>query len=154
MGGSRKKWDGWNTGPKLDEARVIAPEVAGPTRAKKDRRRWCKGKIGVEHAWEIKISKWAIQHRLRWANASSEHSSCGWRADHDRINTKQGRLWLPNGEWHWNCVHNHVCANCGKILEHFSGIGKECPDRTPRDESARCDCWSCRTRPGHHIDKG
>lgn len=141
MGGSRKKWE-WGPRLKLDEARVIAPEAAGPTRAKKDRRRWCKGKAGVEHAWEVQISKWAMHSRLAWGKAN-EHASCRWRADHQRINTTAGRRYLATGEWRWQCVHNHVCANCGKILEHFSGIGKECP--IPRPEKPQeCDCYSCR----------
>jgi hypothetical protein len=142
---SRKKWGGWNAGPKLDEARVIAPEVAPRSRPKKDRRRWCKGKATVEHAWEIKLSKHAIYWGAR--NSGSEHRRCGWRAEHERVNYADHYEWIPTGEWRWNCVHVHACKNCGKIFEQYVGIGSECPIERP-PTPAECSCLSCaRPRP-------
>jgi hypothetical protein len=135
--------NGWDTKPKLDEARVIAPEESTKHRARKDRRHWCKGKVGVEHAWEIRLSKWTVYMRAK--NPENQYASCGWRAKHDRINTTAGRQYLPTGEWSWHCGHNHVCTNCGKILERYSGIGKDCPVERP-PVPTKCNCWSCKTR--------
>ena len=77
-----------------------------PTRARKDRTRWCRGKVGVEHTPVLRPRDpgWGDQervcHRYRWA----EH------------------LWV--------CYEQIVCTSCGKILKdglpvqdcaHFDG---------------------------------
>lgn len=36
-----------------DERLIEPPEVPGKPRAKKDRKKWCKGKVGREHSWGL-----------------------------------------------------------------------------------------------------
>lgn len=126
---------GWNTKPKLDEARVIAPEEPTKRRARKDRRRWCRGKVGVEHVLVIQKSK----------NDRYVNSDCEWRCEHHWSAFLYGKRWVSTDEVFWHCRHQRACANCGKILEHY-GVGPDCPDRTPKPEKFVCRCWSCTQR--------
>ncbi|HEX4393325.1 MAG TPA: hypothetical protein VH084_17550 [Mycobacterium sp.] len=130
-----KKYKGWDTKPKLDEARVIAPETPPTPRAKKDRRRWCKGKVGVDHKLIIQKSK----------NSHYAQVCCGWRCEHHWTAFLHGKRWTATGEVFFSCRHQRACVNCGKILEHY-GVGRECPDWTPKPEKRVCDCWSCTHR--------
>jgi len=75
--------------------------------AKKDRRRWCKGKIGVEHKLEVMLRK-PMQIGDRIEDITCRYPSWGTRS------------WCP-----WMCFHKRECVTCGKILEH--GLGIECP---------------------------
>lgn len=67
---------GWNTKPKLDEARFLAPE-APPHSSRKNTRKWCRGKEGVEHKLEIRVSKWGNRISARFPK--SDYAGCGWR---------------------------------------------------------------------------
>jgi hypothetical protein len=127
--------NGWDTKPKLDEARVIAPEEPTKRRARKDRRRWCRGKTGVEHVLVIQKSK-----SDRYVN-----SDCGWLCEHHWSAFLRGKRWTATGEAFFSCRHQRACANCGKILQHY-GVGRDCPDWAPKPEQLVCDCWSCTQR--------
>jgi hypothetical protein len=136
--------DGWNTKPKLDEARVIAPEEPVKHRARKDRRHWCKGKVGVEHVPVIQTSK-NSRYMLNKYGPDSPHTRCQWEVNHLWRLFRDGRRWVSGDEIHWNCKHQRACANCGKILKRY-GVGKDCPDQTPRPDEFVCECWSCTRR--------
>ena len=88
--------------PKHDEARVLAPEAA-PHRSRKNTRRWCRGKPGIEHHPELTIRQWGY------------------------LRGDPCHYWAVLGEW--ICYHVQRCTECGKILCH---LGDECPDYTPR----------------------
>lgn len=71
---------------------------------KKDTRRWCRGKVGVEHELEVNLQTWALSMKYK----------CGWR---------KWRRDVP----HWSCYHQSRCVKCGKIMEHW--LSKDtCPD--------------------------
>lgn len=102
--GSSKHY-GWDTKPKLDEARVIAPEA--PThRSRKNTKRWCRGKPGVVHVTAVET-----KFRYGW-----EPGPCAWYP------------WAGSG---WGCHHVERCTECRKILRWFRG--RECPDWKPRE---------------------
>lgn len=134
MGGSRKKDDGWGIYPKLDEARFLAPEVASKTRAKKDRRRWCRGKVGVEHVVVVQETK-----NYRWMltkyGPDNPRTACHWTRHH----------WSSRNEPHWSCRHERACATCGKIMMHsyYESIGKDCPDWVEQPTEVPCVCYRC-----------
>lgn len=93
------KWD--------DERPHPAPPVEErirPGRAKKDRRRWCRGKVGIEHTTAIrdKNPRWRYNEQI-----------CG--------NPKHLRL------FGWICYEQEYCTECGKILRHT--LGKDCTKR-------------------------
>lgn len=125
--------DGWNTKPKLDEARVLAPEEPRKHRAKKDRRHWCRGKTGVEHKPVYRISKdnlyWITLNRTK---PSPWHfSECGWKQEHGWNRGKTA--WEPTGKWYYRCGHELGCSECGKVLTYSWRLpAKECPDWKPR----------------------
>jgi hypothetical protein len=75
----------------------------------KDRKRWCRGKVGAEHEPVLAAPKDGEQRcrpRPEWAAKN------------------------PRALWHnrpWWCLHHRECAECGKVLEHFIPWD-ECPD--------------------------
>jgi hypothetical protein len=124
--------DEWNSGPKLDEARVLAPEVPGH-RARKDRRRWCRGKVGIEHVTALVMSKWAVHFRARPdADQYPQHWRCGWfeKGRWCHVEGQRLREFVGNGEWYYSCKHVHTCTSCGKILGNATS--RECPEYAPR----------------------
>jgi hypothetical protein len=88
-------------------AELEATASDGPRRerGRKDTRRWCKGKPGVEHVPVIVFRPWygrECRPPQEWA----------------------ARL-CPSG---WDCEHREVCENCGKILREPWKLAKEeCP---------------------------
>lgn len=123
-----KRSDGWGFSPKLDEARVAAPEVPATQRAKKDRRRWCRGKVGVEHVHEPRYSKWAVY----WAARDNKAPKCEWKARgrYVKVAGQRFRTFVPDGTFEWSCKHDDVCVNCGKI---FDQMGRKCPEFHPHE---------------------
>lgn len=98
-----------------------------PQRGRKDRRRWCKGKEGVEHVPEIVLS-----HHARWRqDYYKKPVVCLWRERHRWETTADSRVWTGTDEWTWDCVHEERCENCGKILVAYR-LGERCPDYRPR----------------------
>lgn len=104
---ARAKSD-WGTEP--PRSAELAAAVAEPSvrpHARKDTRRWCKGKPGREHALEIVFRPWYGRtcHALdpgHWLNFSG-------------------------GDWH--CEHREACSQCGKILrEGWKLAREECPN--------------------------
>lgn len=75
--------------------------------AKKDTRRWCKGKVGREHVREIR------EHR--YLPALKRDPQCG--------------PWIASDGWviqEWHCHHEVYCTVCGKVFWYDQF---ECPDR-------------------------
>jgi len=68
-------------------------------RAKKNRKRWCKGKEGREHIPTIEFSP-------MWMSL--------------------GRKCHRDSHW-YGCYHQRVCKTCGKVLEWSIPVS-ECPD--------------------------
>lgn len=83
------------------------PAVSKP-RGRKDTRRWCRGKPGVEHVLGVTVGNWCQSYRFACRRAN------GWE------------LWLwPDKPW--VCRHQRSCVNCGKVLD-YSLPWRECPD--------------------------
>jgi len=80
-------------------------------RARKDRRRWCRGKPGVAHTIEIRPCdpKWGYSVRV-----------CGYP-----------RYWRSPI---WICVEQEFCTTCGKILRH--SLDKDCTRKPGLDLTA------------------
>lgn len=84
----------------------VFPERARPIRGRKDRRRWCRGKVGIEHQKAIRTNKFYL---------ARDRTGC-----YD---------WQPGERWsRWICVEQEYCTQCGKILRHT--LGPECTQRT------------------------
>lgn len=93
--------------PHRDEERHAQPEVP-LHRAKKNTKRWCKGKVGREHKVELGVSK------NGWGRRQCEYVD--WLR------------WLHDDGW--MCRHVRSCTVCGKVMEY--SLGRECPDWKPR----------------------
>lgn len=89
-----------------------------PQRGRKNRRRWCKGKVGVEHVPAVRVSKWGTHASQFWP----DRKPC-FRAD-----------WYPN---RWFCHHEVYCTTCGKITRTTLDVA--CPDYT--NEVTRFKIW-------------
>jgi hypothetical protein len=127
----RAKQD-WGLPPaRSEEVREAAradPEPARRAPARKDTRRWCHGKPGLEHETVV------VLH-------SQYGHTCGWREHGRWAQTgpvpprgvtlpkwpKQGREWIVTGR-DWSCMHEVQCQVCGKFL----GTVAECPVRQRR----------------------
>jgi hypothetical protein len=105
--GRASGWDVWGPNPSRHQQRAAAAadEAAKRPPAKKDPD-LCK----AVH-W-----KGPHQPELRIRNF-------GWRR---RMECHWGTTYLDHGDPRWHCVHEEVCAGCGKVLR--ISIGKfECP---------------------------
>lgn len=113
MGRRRKRVErpyGW----KWDDSKHPDSDLFQPRRprAKKDTKRWCRGKVGVEHQKTVVMGQ----------NYSYPCKDGGW---FDR----ETRTWHSSGRW--ICWHVIACENCGKQF-----VGKvECPDREENNEA-------------------
>lgn len=128
-----KQYKGWDTKPKLDEARVLAPEAPPhSSRGRKNTRKWCRGKEGVEHKLETRVSKWGVSILTRFPE--SDYAGCGWRQrSRWTITATEGRSYGPiPGEWRYNCNHEEYCTECGRIMKHQLRAN-DCPLWKPRE---------------------
>jgi hypothetical protein len=75
-----------------------------PHRAKKNRRRWCRGKPGNDHAPHVVFKPYGS-------------FTCKW------VTIIRGS-WQPG---YWTCYHREECQLCGKVLNDRV----TCPDRPP-----------------------
>lgn len=112
------------TTQRLDEQRHAQPETR-PHRRRTNRRRWCRGKPGVEHQLgEAAIKVWPYRH-------ARSRPPCEWWATGSwGLNAAGVKVWTPR-KWHWSCSHQRRCTTCGKIVVLTLGVG--CPDYTPRE---------------------
>ena len=136
---ARSKSDAWGGQPsRFAEvtAEVAAQVAADPSDrrppGRKNTRRYCKGKTGVEHEPDLV----PIGH-CRWVT--------GWRMD---------------GTASWECAHREICGRCGKVLrEPWQLTRAECPvypggseQRAAAEAEAvaaeeRCTAWRARRVP-------
>lgn len=80
----------------------LQPEQGKRAPGKKDTKRWCRGKPGVEHEVETRLERFVTP------------GECGWY-----ISRRTGKpMW-------YRCYHEDVCSSCGKILLRTR---KQCPD--------------------------
>jgi hypothetical protein len=81
------------------------------TPAKKDTRKWCKGKVGRQHETALRIQRYLIPLR--------RSTQCGPRNGHSLF-------WGGGNDETWVCYHEQYCVKCGKIdwSAHF-----RCPNR-------------------------
>lgn len=126
-----KKDRGWETGLRIDEARIVAPEVPPhSSRGRKNVRKWCRGKEGVEHVLSKRLSKWGVSILQRYPQ--SLYAGCGWKQRHRWVVTAETRDWLPiPNEWKYNCNHEEYCTECGKIMKHTLRAA-DCPAWKPK----------------------
>lgn len=76
-----------------------------PSPSKKDRRRWCRGKPGVEH-----------DPRLVLPSGAGPGRPC-----------RPAETWVADKQYlDWSCDHAMVCARCQRIM--WRGLGADCPD--------------------------
>lgn len=122
-----RNW-GWD-GPRLEDARSLAPETPAH-RSRKSTRKWCRGKEGVEHVLSKRISKWGVSILQR--HPASLYAGCGWKQRHRWVVTAETRDWLPiPNEWKYNCNHEEYCTGCGKIMKHTLKAA-DCPEWKPK----------------------
>jgi len=125
---ARSRWEWGVPGSRSAEVRDAAqadPEPAKRGPGKKDTRRWCRGKLGVEHQVQVVLHAW-YGH------------GCGWRETGHWVRTgpmppkgvtlpkwrRTGQEWVVTGR-RWSCSHEYQCQACGKYL----GPVPDCPDR-------------------------
>lgn len=127
-----KKYRGWESGLRLDEARVVAAETPKQHRSKKDRRHWCRGKVGIEHKPEYRISKNNQYWLTRYPGDYRWSGGCGWRQDRRWVRAISNWEYIPD-KWYYSCLHEKGCSECGKILTYSHRLLKiECPEWKPR----------------------
>lgn len=78
-----------------------------PQRAKKDTKKWCRGKVGISHQ--------PVSARRQYGDRFPCHVSDG-----------------PRGRY-IHCWHQEECASCGKILNYWPDR-KLCPDLFPASD--------------------
>lgn len=101
---------------RLDEARADAPDMPR-YRARKDRKRWCRGKVGVEHVPKVVMSKTWVYVLTR----DGKERGCRWLSMN---------YWHPEKHQRYACYHERRCTQCGKVLKE--GLGRDCPTFKPR----------------------
>lgn len=82
----------------------------------KSTRKWCKGKVGVEHVTELRVP----------VNAH--------RRDCDPVRYAEEAPFADFG-WEVGCYHVEECVRCGKHVRAFLDKG-ECPTRTAVPENS------------------
>ena len=131
----RSKWEWGAPGSRSAEVRDAVqadPEPARKAPGKKNTKRWCRGKPGVEHR--------VVIVRLR-------PGQCGWVDTGHWVHTgpvlpkgvpvpkrfrHQHRKWVVTGR-QWFCLHERRCLVCQKDL----GPAAQCPDREVAREPQR-----------------
>jgi hypothetical protein len=102
---SRKRLKEWGAAPgRLAEKAAAIAEPAKGAPARKDTRRWCRGKRGVPHHPVIVFTPPLYRRG---------EAECEWDS-----------RW--SGDVRWHCHHQEHCGACGKVLRVSVGCG-ECP---------------------------
>lgn len=99
-------------------------KVSSP--AKKNTRRWCRGKEGVEHVPALFLdAQWGLGKPCRWMLS-----------------------YYSDERFKWRCNHRRRCTVCGKVLQE-SLKGTECPDLRP-GPTKPLTCVRCPHRESDH----
>ena len=96
----------WDDESRLDERRASASEVPRH-RSRKNTRRWCRGKIGVDHVLDVRLDRYG---EMLWRRDKAPCYRPSWR---------------PASWW---CNHERYCTRCGKILD--ASLNDECSNYT------------------------
>lgn len=126
------KYDVWDIkAPRLDETRADAPEAA-KHRSRKDRKRWCRGKVGVEHVLGLRIRKRSEYYQAAWGKSGKDYTACRWTelGSWKPVPHQRAREWVHDGTYRWSCQHDYECENCKRI---FGKVGRKCPDFHPHE---------------------
>lgn len=87
-------------------------EIGNERHSRKNRRRWCRGRVGVEHQLAIRMGdKYTASRR-----------ECGWAYRNKPVDWRWQR---------WICCEQEYCTACGKILRHF--LGDACNYGPPKE---------------------
>lgn len=89
-------------------------DTVRPVPARKNTKRWCKGKVGREHKPALRVTQWL-----------SRAYTCGWV-----VNSWRAALRGGGSKPFWECYHEEYCTVCGKIVQHWLSDKKTCPDYT------------------------
>lgn len=92
----------WLDGYGEDQRENPVPEESRPHRARKDRKRWCKGRVGREHTPEL-----VVHHAYTSTMMQCHKTNWTWS---DR----------------WLCRHAYRCTTCGKYTKTWLSR-EECP---------------------------
>lgn len=85
----------------------IENKTESPKSSTKNRKKWCRGKEGVEHHF----IKGVVKNR-----AGYRHEKCSFRDGYQRGKVEQNA--------YWSCVESEYCDQCGKIKRHY--LDKDC----------------------------
>lgn len=114
-----RHWDAKN------ERLAVDDEQPTPHRRRRPTRKWCKGKVGVQHTPEIRLESY-VESLMRYPRIVSRgrlipapNQACRW-VNHWR-----------KDDWHYHCSHQRWCTTCGKILKTRLEP-RECPDYSPK----------------------
>ena len=101
----------WDDPPRRDDP----PREVAPHRSRKNRRKWCRGKVGVRHVLgQPTLKSWA---QAAYGRRVATYATCHW------VKWSKAPYWI--------CHHEIKCTTCGKIMQHW--IPKtECPNYQPQ----------------------
>lgn len=108
-----------------DERPNPVPEVTGGPRKKKDTRKWCRGKVGIEHQYVVEVDQGGW---YGWGTCQSRAEQAIKIFNHEE--QKYRRYWWPR-----SCLHITRCGVCGKVSEHSTPL-KNCPDLSDEVKAA------------------
>ena len=104
--------DGWND-PTVKDPLSTASR-ARRARSTKDTRKWCKGKVGVEHTLAI-----LKDEKMRYMD-----KGCRWVPYGVWVGRKTGVI----TRWHFSCTHHELCTTCHKTFRRGWDLLEDCPD--------------------------
>lgn len=104
-----------------------------PHRSKKDTKRWCRGKPGVEHEREMREDRYLTTLKGR---------ACRWV-----LHYVHGRFPKPV----WSCRHQWVCRKCNKVLT-WRVEPEECPERVEEPKPLEAFACECEHRYDGHSE--
>jgi len=110
-----------------EEPLLDAPTKKTPS--KKDTRKWCRGKEGVEHVVALETNS--------WTNPNT----------HETVRCR----WTPWGKRpHYTCWCRKRCTTCGKVMEDYLRDKTQCPywvEQPSEEEFARLwPTWAAHRR--------
>lgn len=117
------------------------PDTSAPHRARKNTRKWCRGKEGTEHVQELRYRHEVLDRRdypvvipggRRGQISPSTRPLCGWFCFW-RVERRVDGRWSVPDRWHWSCSHEIGCSVCGKRLAYV--YGPDCPEYRPITEA-------------------
>lgn len=109
----------------------LVDEVGKRVSQRKDRRRWCRGKVGVEHVPVIELEKGAASYRQH----NPALRQCRWDL-----------RYYGDTRLVWTCAHVRLCATCRKVLTMSWELeAVACPEY--RAKTVEVDLCTC----GHEL---